>query len=136
MDDVFGAFFEGLFKAMPLKWVLAILVAIIGVSVWLMSLQAQAGLRQDFPNVRIESSTKLTKWWNLSPVLEIKGTDTQGNPITLYSGSESKSDWSTLLGKAGVCYDITAVRENNSEAVFTIDMSTETICNSNHPKRK
>jgi hypothetical protein len=136
MDDIFGAFFGELFKGMPLKWVLAILAIAIGASVWFMSLQTQAGLRQSFPNVRIESSTKLTKWWNPAPVLEIKGTDVNGKPITMYSGSESKTDWSTLIGKAGVCFDITAVRENTSDAIFTIDMSMETRCNANHPKLK
>jgi hypothetical protein len=135
MDELIEGFFKVFFEVIPPKISIPIAILVIGGCVYGMSLQEQAGLRKSFPNVRIESSMQLTKWWNPFPILEVSGTDSNGKTIVLYSGSAEKSDWSQILGKVGACYNIVATRENVEEQIFTIESSDLTICNGQHPKR-
>jgi ribosomal protein L21E len=128
MDDIL----EILTSKLSLKVLIPIAVVSLIIMGYLNSEQTKAGLRKEFNNVKIVSSQTVSKWWDLNSLVEINATDENGKPIQFYSGSTGNSLSSELLGKVGVCYDITATRNSKEESVYMIDKSSFTICNSNH----
>jgi hypothetical protein len=128
MDDIL----EILTSKLSLKVLIPIAIVSLIIFGYINSEQTKAGLRKEFYNVKIVSSQTVSKWWELNSLVEINATDENGKPIQFYSGSTSNSFSSELLGKVGVCYDITATRNSKEESVFMIDKSSFTICNSNH----